>query len=73
MALTLVSLCCSEPSFGNGAAPRFLMIREESGADARSSSAHIILVQNWFEELKPSCREATSRLPWRRDPRLDRF
>jgi len=31
-------------SFGNGAAPRLLMISDESGADARSSSAQIILV-----------------------------
>ena len=31
---------------------RFLMIKESSGADERPPSARIILVQNWFEELK---------------------
>jgi serine/threonine-protein kinase len=31
---------------------RFLMIKEISGADERPTSARIILVQNWFEELK---------------------
>ena len=31
---------------------RFLMIKETSVADERPSSARIILVQNWFEELK---------------------
>jgi eukaryotic-like serine/threonine-protein kinase len=31
---------------------RFLMIKEISGADERPPSARIILVQNWFEELK---------------------
>ena len=31
---------------------RFLMIKETSGADERPPSARIILVQNWFEELK---------------------
>ena len=31
---------------------RFLMIKETSVADERPPSARIILVQNWFEELK---------------------
>jgi Tol biopolymer transport system component len=31
---------------------RFLMIKESSGADEHPPSARIILVQNWFEELK---------------------
>jgi serine/threonine-protein kinase len=31
---------------------RFLMIKETGGADERPPSARIILVQNWFEELK---------------------
>jgi eukaryotic-like serine/threonine-protein kinase len=31
---------------------RFLMIKDSSGTDARPPSARIILVQNWFEELK---------------------
>lgn len=31
---------------------RFLMLKETSGADERPPSARIILVQNWFEELK---------------------
>ena len=31
---------------------RFLMIKETSRADERPPSARIILVQNWFEELK---------------------
>jgi hypothetical protein len=31
---------------------RFLMIKETNGADQRPPSARIILVQNWFEELK---------------------
>jgi Tol biopolymer transport system component len=31
---------------------RFLMIKEISAADERPPSARIILVQNWFEELK---------------------
>jgi eukaryotic-like serine/threonine-protein kinase len=31
---------------------RFLMIKETSGADEPPPSARIILVQNWFEELK---------------------
>jgi serine/threonine-protein kinase len=31
---------------------RFLMIKETGGADERPASARIILVQNWFEELK---------------------
>jgi hypothetical protein len=31
---------------------RFLMIKETSVADEPPSSARIILVQNWFEELK---------------------
>jgi WD40-like Beta Propeller Repeat len=35
---------------------RFLMIKEGSGADEPASSARIILVQNWFEELKQRVR-----------------
>jgi hypothetical protein len=31
---------------------RFLMIKETGEADERTPSARIILVQNWFEELK---------------------
>ena len=31
---------------------RFLMVKESSGADRRRASDRIILVQNWFEELK---------------------
>jgi serine/threonine-protein kinase len=31
---------------------RFLMIKDSSGTDARPPLARIILVQNWFEELK---------------------
>ena len=31
---------------------RFLMIKETSGADERPPSPRIVLVQNWFEELK---------------------
>jgi hypothetical protein len=31
---------------------RFLMIKETRGADEDPPSARIILVQNWFEELK---------------------
>ena len=31
---------------------RFLMIKESSGADERPPSPRMILVQNWFEELK---------------------
>jgi hypothetical protein len=31
---------------------RFLMIKETSAANERAPSARIILVQNWFEELK---------------------
>ena len=31
---------------------RFLVIKEINAADERPSSPRIILVQNWFEELK---------------------
>jgi eukaryotic-like serine/threonine-protein kinase len=31
---------------------RFLMIKESSGTDGRPPSARIILVQNWFDEVK---------------------
>ena len=31
---------------------RFLMIKEISGVDEPTTSARLILVQNWFEELK---------------------
>ena len=31
---------------------RFLMVKETSDADERPPSPRIILVQNWFEELK---------------------
>jgi Tol biopolymer transport system component len=31
---------------------RFLMVKESSGADERPPSPRIILVQNWFDELK---------------------
>jgi hypothetical protein len=31
---------------------RFLVIKETPGADESPPSARIILVQNWFEELK---------------------
>jgi serine/threonine-protein kinase len=47
------------PRFGSGRmydvsadGKRFLMIKETSVADEPPSSARIILVQNWFEELK---------------------
>ena len=31
---------------------RFLMVKDSSGGDGRPTSPRIILVQNWFEELK---------------------
>ena len=32
---------------------RFLMLKDVISADPASSQARIVLVQNWFEELKP--------------------
>ncbi len=47
------------PSVGNGrsydVAPdgqRFLMIKESGGAEGTSAPPSLILVQNWFEELR---------------------